>query len=72
MFIDPKMVKQVGIAMAMVSQFVGTIAFMVWIGIWIDTKFDTAPYAMLGGGMMGIFLATVLIVWKNQNHNKNK
>lgn len=68
MFIDPNMLKQIGLAMAMVSQFVGTIVCMVWIGMWVDAKFQTAPYAMLGGGMVGISLATWLVVWKSQLH----
>ncbi len=45
------------------SQLAWTMAFMVLIpagiGVWIDRRFGTAPWAILAGALAGIVFATI-------------
>ncbi|WP_053334052.1 AtpZ/AtpI family protein [Gemmatimonas phototrophica] len=35
------------------TQFFGSILLFVWVGNWLDHRFDTAPLFLLGGVLVG-------------------
>ena len=51
---DSKMWKQLGVAMAVGSQFIGSIVTGILIGWLIDDHFSIAPMGLLVGSFLGL------------------
>ena len=59
---DPKQMRQVMLAMAMGSQFVGASVAGAVIGWGIDRYLDCAPIGALFGGVLGVISGIFMIV----------
>ena len=62
MKLDSDQLRQVVIAIAMGSQFIGASAAGVIIGWSIDQSLMTSPFGVLGGGALGIISGVVMLV----------
>ena len=51
--LDPKMLRQLGIATASVSQWTVSIVLSVLLGNWLDKQFDTAPALFIICAILG-------------------
>lgn len=59
---DPKQMRQVMLAMAMGSQFVGASVAGAVIGWVIDRYLESAPIGTLFGGVLGVISGIVMIL----------
>jgi F0F1-type ATP synthase assembly protein I len=59
---DPKQMRQVMLAMAMGSQFVGASVAGAIIGWVIDRYLESAPIGTLFGGVLGVISGFVMIL----------
>jgi ATP synthase protein I len=67
MKIDPKMMKQLGLAMVVGSQFLGSIISGVFVGWVFDHYGGTDPFGLLVGSFLGLGVG---IRWLVQYQNK--
>jgi F0F1-type ATP synthase assembly protein I len=51
--LDPKMLRQMGIATAAVSQWTLSILIAVLLGAWLDQKLGSKPILLIGGSLFG-------------------
>lgn len=51
-----KMLKQAGPAMAASYTLIGAIILCGGVGYWIDKKYGTAPWCLLGGLLLGLIV----------------
>ncbi len=71
-------IKDVAPYLGLGGQLAATIVIMVFIGNWLDKKFDTSPLYVLIFGILGIFsgmynlIKTVLSIDKKKKKNEDK
>lgn len=59
---DPKQLRQIMLAMAMGSQFVGASVAGVIIGWGIDRYLESTPIGSLIGGLVGVISGVVMLI----------
>ena len=69
--LDPKMLKQLGIATAAVSQWTVSIVLSVLIGSWLDEKLGYAPVFLTVCAFLGFSIGGYGAVqsFKNRHHD---
>lgn len=69
--LDPKMMRQLGVVTASVSQWTVSIVAAVLLGRWLDQHFDMAPIFLIVGAIIGFVLGgyAALQSYKHRNHD---
>lgn len=62
MKLDPDQLRQVVIAMAMGSQFIGASVAGTVIGWGIDQSFKSSPFGALIGGILGVVSGGIMLI----------
>ena len=52
-----KIYRELAPYMGLGIQLALTVAVMVFLGIWLDKKFETSPYLTIAGAFIGVFAA---------------
>jgi F0F1-type ATP synthase assembly protein I len=73
-----KTLKEVGPYLGLGVQLAATLVVMIFIGDWLDKKFNTSPIYVLISGCLGIFIGMYNLIKtvtsldkKNKNNEKN-
>ena len=69
--LDPKMMRQLGIVTASVSQWTLSVVCAVLLGGWLDQHFGTDPILLVVGAFFGFVLGgyAALQSYKHRNHD---
>ena len=59
---DSKQLKQVAIAVAMGSQFLGSSVAGAILGVWLDQQFNSSPIGMVVCGLLGVVSGVILLL----------
>ena len=54
------------------SEIAFTIGAPILIGFWIDSKYDTSPWFILGGVLMAMLMLVVMLIRLNRKLNKSE